>query len=90
MAGECRTTKQITHRRGPARAAGLRAHAVGTIIITQTNKQNRIGSINLFWSKKTIWNLSMVLLAAMEDKGRKEVMRLYSNHRDFSVKDFVC
>lgn len=32
----------------------------------------------------------MVLMAAMEDKGRKEGMRLYSKHRDFSVKDFVC
>jgi hypothetical protein len=46
MAGECRTTKQITHRRGPARAAGLRAQAVGPVIITLTNKQNKIGGTN--------------------------------------------
>lgn len=47
MAGECPTTKQITHRLSPARAAGLRARAVGSIIITQTNKQNKIGGKKL-------------------------------------------
>lgn len=46
MAGECLTTKQITHRPSPARAADLRAHAVGPIIVTQTNKQNKIGGTN--------------------------------------------
>jgi hypothetical protein len=54
MAGECPTAKQITHRRSPARAAGLRAQAVGHIIITQTNKQNKIGGKNYVLKQKNM------------------------------------
>jgi hypothetical protein len=46
MAGECPTTKQITHQPSTARATGLPARAVGFVIITQTKKQNKIGGKN--------------------------------------------
>jgi len=52
MAGECPTTKQITHRRGPARAAGLPAHVVAFVIIKRTKKQNKIGGKNLCMEQK--------------------------------------
>jgi len=52
MAGECHTTKQITHQPGLARAAGLRARAVGPIIVTQTNKRNKIGGTNYFMERE--------------------------------------
>jgi hypothetical protein len=63
MAGECPTTKQITHQPSTARATGLPARAVGFVIITQTKKQNKIGGKNYVMEQKIIWSLSKFLIA---------------------------